>query len=120
MNDWFQCFDICSKANGWNNATKALKLPILLEGEALAVWLDLSEEEQDDYASVKEAMMRTMMPMEFVSLDDFHQRKLQPGESLSVFVHVLKKLLEQAIPSLDKPAVTSSCYINSCLAYQTQ
>ena len=66
VNDWFQRFDICSKANGWNNATKALKLPTLLEGEALAVWLDLSEEEQDDYASAKEAMMRTMMPMEFV------------------------------------------------------
>ena len=59
---------------------------------------------EDGYASAKEAMMRTMMPMEFVSLDDFHQRKLQPGESLSVFVHVLKKLLEQAMPSLDKPA----------------
>ena len=44
------------------------------------MWLDLSEEEQDDYASAKEAMMRTMMPMEFVSLDDFHQRKLQPGD----------------------------------------
>ena len=64
VNDWFQCFDISSKANGWNNATKALKLPTLLEGEALAVWLDLSEEEQDDYASAKEAMMRTMIPME--------------------------------------------------------
>ena len=45
-----------------------------------------------------------MMPMEFVSLDDFHRHKLRPGEALSVSVHAMKKLLEQAMPSLDKPA----------------
>ena len=71
--DWFQRFDIYSKANRWNNATKALKLPTLLEGEALAVWLELSEEEQGNYASAKGVLVRTMMPMEFVSLDDFHR-----------------------------------------------
>ena len=44
------------------------------------------------------------MPMEFVSLDEFHRRKLRPGEAVSIFVHELKKLLEQSMPSLDKPA----------------
>ena len=29
---------------------KAVKLPILLEGEALAIWLDLTEEQQGDYS----------------------------------------------------------------------
>ena len=64
-----------------------MKMPTLLEGEALAIWLELSEEEQDDYASAKEALVKAMMPMEFVSLDDFHRRKLRRGEALSVFVH---------------------------------
>ena len=99
--EWFKRFEICSKANGWSDATKALKLPTLLEGEALAIWLELSEEEQSDYKSAKEKLTSKMMPMVFVSLDEFHRRKLQPREALSVFVHDMKKLLEQAMPNLD-------------------
>ena len=104
VNEWFKRFDICCKANGWNAATSALKLPTLLEGEALAVWLELSEEQQGDYAAAKKGICTAMMPMEFVSLDGFHRRKLRPGEPISVFVHELKQLLEHAMPGLEKPA----------------
>ena len=45
ITEWFTRFEICSKSNEWNGATQALKLPTLLEGEALASWLELSEEE---------------------------------------------------------------------------
>ena len=37
---------------------------------ALPVQLELSKEEQGDYASAKGALIKTMMPVEFVSLDD--------------------------------------------------
>ena len=100
--DWFKWFDICCRANGWDAATKALKLPTLLEGEALAVWSDLEEEQQSNYGTAKEKISNTMMPTEFVSLDEFKRRKLRPGEALSVFVYDMKKLLERAMPSLDK------------------
>ena len=53
VNEWCQRFEICSKANEWNNATMALKLPTLLEGEALAVWMELTEDEQKDYKVAK-------------------------------------------------------------------
>ena len=36
--EWFQHFEISATANEWTAATKLLKLPTLLEGEALAVW----------------------------------------------------------------------------------
>ena len=36
MNEWFKGYEICCKAN---EATIALKLPTLLEGKALNVWL---------------------------------------------------------------------------------
>ena len=33
-----------------------------------------------------------------VSLGDFHGRRIHPGEPLSVFLRVLKRLLDQAMP----------------------
>ena len=78
---------------------KAKKFPTLLEGEALAVWLELTPGEQASYTTTKEKIVSRMAPVRFVSLTDFHSRKLHPGESLSVFVHELKQLLGQAIPN---------------------
>ena len=46
IREWLQHFEICCRANGCNDEMKALKLPTLLEGEALAMWMELSEEEQ--------------------------------------------------------------------------
>ena len=37
------------RTSGWNDETKAVKLLTLLEGQALALWLELSEEEEGDY-----------------------------------------------------------------------
>ena len=71
--EWFQRFEICYRANGWNNKVKALKLPTLLEGEALATWLKLSMEEQKDIARAKEKMIKKMAPTEFISLEKFQE-----------------------------------------------
>ena len=45
---------------------------MLLEGEALAIWLGLSEEEQDDFSIAKEKLINAMNPTAFVSLEEFH------------------------------------------------
>lgn len=37
VTEWFQRYDICCRVNEWNSETMALTLPMLLEGEALAV-----------------------------------------------------------------------------------
>ena len=40
-----------------------LKLPTLLEGEALAIWLELKEDEQATYATAKKSIVKAMMPV---------------------------------------------------------
>ena len=90
--EWFQRFELCSKANGWTEEIKTAKLPAFLEGEALATWLELDKEERKEYEKVKEKMVEILMPTGFVTFDQFHQRKLMPGESLSVFIHDMKNM----------------------------
>ena len=117
MSKWCQRFEICSRANEWNNATMALKLPTLLEGEALAVWLELTDEQKKDYEAAKKELVAKMAPMGFASLEDFHRRKLLPGESVSVYVHDLKRLLDQALPELEANARKQFVLHQSCRGY---
>ena len=71
ITEWLSRFEICAKANGWDAAVKAVKLPTLLEGEALAVWLDFTEEEQGDYSVTVDKLKRKLAPMGFSSLEAF-------------------------------------------------
>ena len=102
--EWLSRFEICAKANGWDATVKAVKLPTLLEGEALAVWLDLTEEEQADYSVTVDKLRRKLAPSGFSSLEAFHTWKLQPGEALSLFVQDLKQKLLHAMPDISGPA----------------
>ena len=99
--EWFQRYDIRCTANGWEDEVKAKRLPTLLEGEALAVWLELSKTEQKAYSDAKAKIIQRMGPMQFTSMDNFYHHRLRPGESLSVFVHELKRLLDHAMPDAD-------------------
>jgi len=100
--EWFKCFELCCKANNWDTAMQAIKLPMLLEGEALAIWLELSDDKQKTYNTAKKAIIDGVMPMASTSLEEFHQRELHPGEALlSVYIHNLKVLIEWAMPGID-------------------
>ena len=59
---------------------------------------------QGNYGQTKKKIVEKMAPQSFISLDDFHKRRLHTGEPISVYVHELKKLLSQAMPELDATA----------------
>ena len=104
ISEWLQRFEICCDSNTWTNDIKARKLPTLLEGEALLIWLELSEDEKKDYDVVRSKLVEKMSPEAFVTLDEFHRRKLRPNESVSMFAYELKKLLQQAMPGIETTA----------------
>ena len=61
---------------------KAVKLPTLLEGKALAVWLNLIEEQQGDYLVTINKLKSKLVHIGFSSLEAFYTWKLQPGKAL--------------------------------------
>ena len=63
------------------------EIATLLEGKALSVRLELNQDEQKSY---KDAKTKRMSLVQFVLIDNFHQQKLLPGESLLVIAHELK------------------------------
>ena len=97
ITEWLSHFEICAKANRWDTSVKAVKLLTLLEGEALAIWLDFTEEEQGEYSVIVDKLKRKLAPTAFSSLEAFHTQKLQPGEALSLFLQDLKQKLQHAM-----------------------
>ena len=69
--EWFlQKFKFCSNPNGWDEAKKVKKLPTLL-GEALAAWMEFTEEVKRDFSMVKEKLIKNLVPLKFLLLEKF-------------------------------------------------
>ena len=79
----------------------ARKLPTLLEKEALVCWLDIPAETKKIFKDVKRLLVEKLRPSGFVAFAEFQARKLHPGETALLYVHELKRLLEDAMPYLD-------------------
>eukprot|EP00731_Ephydatia_muelleri_P002325 Em0001g2325a len=101
FSEWIQRFEICSMANEWDEDAMARKLPTLLEKEALVCCLDIPAETKMIFKDVKRLLIDKLRPSGFVTLAEFQARKLSRGETALLYVHELKRLLEDAMPNLD-------------------
>ena len=61
---WIRRFEICSDANKWDDATKLVRPPTLLQRQALSVFerLDLSEDDRKSNSAVKAALLNVFEP----------------------------------------------------------
>jgi hypothetical protein len=106
FDEWIVKFEICAAANTWNSQTQAKKLPTLLEGDALMVYLEVPEGQRNDYSVIKAALKKEFLPHEsrFQAMTEFEGRKQFPGESAHAFLFNLKRLLDRALPDLEGQA----------------
>ena len=81
MREWLQKFEICSDANGWDRAKRGKKV---LEGKALAAWMELTEDEKKDFGVVKSKLIIKLAPLQFVLLEEFQKCAIFPGESVGM------------------------------------
>lgn len=63
--------------------------PCWKEKLSILLWLELIAEEQRRYDTAKESLIMKMTPAGFISLDEFDQRKLLPGEALPVYLPII-------------------------------
>ena len=81
IQQWVQKFEICAAANGWNDRTKAL------EGEVLAVFLEMKEEDKSNYQKVRRRWKTSScLRKQFQAMKEFETRKQLPGESPHLFL----------------------------------
>jgi len=66
-------------------------IPLRLTGGAFAVYQQLSPEDKRDYDKIKAALYTAFAADSFVAYEQFVARKLQPGETVDVFLAELRK-----------------------------
>ena len=66
--------------------------------------MELTEDEKKDFDVAKAKLIRKLVPLEFVLLEQFQKRAIFPGESVRMHLYKLKRLLRQAMPELSDDA----------------
>lgn len=85
-----------------NNKERALELPTLLKGEALAFYGTLSNEVQKDFQKVSSALIEEFSDPQAERMASLrlHYRKMGPNETVTEYAAALRKLGQKAYPRM--------------------
>ena len=98
-NTFVRHFKLQALFQAWDDAAQLLALPIFLKGQAKDNYTIIRTTKNAIDDVLKDLITMCSQPCE-VLLDEFFERKLRPGESISSFAKTLKDLLNQAEPTL--------------------
>ena len=95
--EWLTRFNICAASNGWDDTKKYAKIATFLEGEALAVYLEM-DKTKDKFSDLVTELENNFHPPseEFNVISAFNERRMLLNETPRLFLHELKKLLKSS------------------------
>ena len=116
VTEWIAKVEIVCKIR--NIEDLSVVLPLRLTKGAFAVYQQLSELEKTSASDIKKALIAAFAVDQFVAYEDFTARKLQPGESVDVFLADLKHLssLFGGVPS----RVITCAFVNGLPSHAKQ
>ena len=101
---WFKHYEVCGKADDWNDQKKLSRLPTLLKVCVWAVYDSLHEDgDTDTYEHLKATILQCLCPdteNRLVACEKLSWRCLWEGESIDELGHDIEKSLDQVSPGL--------------------
>ena len=105
-----------SNTNNWGDDRKARNYSYCQKVKHLQYGWNWQMKRKRCYATSKAKKIAWLVPVQFMSLDEFHERRLSLGESLPDFLHQLKPRYPR------KPCLTQmlQCVTSYCYSYVHQ
>jgi len=90
VDEWFDKAELVCELRGISQPETVI--PLRLAGGAFAVYQQLPSAEKKDFSKIKQALRTAFAVDSFLAYERFIVRKLQPGETVDVFLAELRKL----------------------------
>lgn len=91
---------------------KEVFLPMFLAGQALDVFMELTDEEKKDYNKVAETLTTAFAPSPFTAYEELQRRSYRSGESVDAFVADLRRLFHRAGASTPSDQLLKSAFVS--------